>query len=63
MRTNSINANNDFAKDLRGINRKVKLVLLIQLAFKLFQHLRHYHLIVAHDADGWNATGSHLQMS
>ena len=25
MRTNSINANNDFAKDLRGINRKVKL--------------------------------------
>ena len=27
MRTNSINANNDFAKDLRGINRKVKLGL------------------------------------
>ena len=25
MRTNSINANNDFAKDLRGINRKVTL--------------------------------------
>jgi hypothetical protein len=22
-------------------------ILLIQLAFKLFQHLRHYHLIVA----------------
>ena len=27
MRTNSINANNDFAKDLRGINRKVKLAV------------------------------------
>jgi len=34
MRTNSINANNDFAKDLRGINRKVKLVLVssVQIA-------------------------------